>query len=83
MLLDQVPEPRLTTKLVDSLGDLVAGGVAESREEGKELVASRGFGGLSEDNGVEVAEIDLKALEKSVTGESVERVRYRAKSREG
>lgn len=56
---DEVPEIGLASELVDTLGDLVAGGVAETREEGEELLAGGGLGRLTEDNRVDVAEVNL------------------------
>lgn len=59
MLDDKIPEPRLSSELVDSLGDLVSGGVSESREEGEELLSRSSVDSLSENNGVQVSSVDL------------------------
>lgn len=37
ILVNQIPEPRLTAKLVHPLGDFVSGGVSQSGEQGQEL----------------------------------------------
>ena len=60
MLDDKIPEPRLSSELVDSLGDLVSGGVSESREEREELLSRSSVNGLSEDDAVEVSSVDLR-----------------------
>lgn len=59
MLLNEIPEPRLTAELVHSLSDLVAGGVTQAGEEGKELFANGRLGVLSEDDRVDVSGVDL------------------------
>ena len=48
-----VIEERLAAELVDALGDLVAGGVAQSREEGEEAAGEGRVGVLAEDDGGE------------------------------
>lgn len=68
MLDDEIPEPRLSSELVDSLGDLVSGGVSESREEGEELLSRSSVDGLPEDNGVEVPSVDLMETRKCKKG---------------
>lgn len=59
MLLNEVAEPGLAAKLVDALGDLVAGGVAEAREEREELLADGGIGMLAEDDLLDVGPRNL------------------------
>lgn len=54
MLLDKILEPGLTSELVHSLGDLVSGRVAESREEREELLGDRSAGVLSEDDVLDI-----------------------------
>lgn len=49
-----ITEVRLTTKLVHALSDLVARGVAESREEGDELLREGRLRRLAEDERVEL-----------------------------
>lgn len=53
ILVNQIPEPRLTTKLVDPLGDLVSGSVPKTGEQGEKLGVDGGGSGGSEDDGVE------------------------------
>lgn len=66
MLDDEIPEPRLSSELVNSLGDLVSGSVSESREEGEELLSRSSVDGLSEDDAVEVSSVDLREDWKGV-----------------
>ena len=51
-----VPDERLAAVLVDSLRDLVAGGITKTREERKEFAAGRCAGVLLEDDGIELGE---------------------------
>lgn len=52
---EEVAGNGLAAVLVDALEDLVAGGVAETGEEGDELLAEGGVGGLLEDDLVELS----------------------------
>ena len=63
---DEIPEPRLSSELVNSLGDLVSGSVSESWEEGEELLSRSSVDGLSEDDAVEVSSVNLREDWKGV-----------------
>lgn len=47
----------LTTVLIDTLENLVTGGVTESGEEGEELLSGGGVGVVLEDNGIELSSV--------------------------
>ena len=53
MLIDEVAEPRLSTKLVDALSDFVPRCVAQAGEERKEFAGDGGVGVFAEDDGAE------------------------------
>ena len=64
---DQVAGEWLATILVDTLGDLVTGGVTESWEEGEELLSGRDVGLVLEDNLVELGSgVDLGIISVQV-----------------
>ena len=56
---DDIVEPRLTAVLVDTLGDLVASGVAKAREKRQEPLAQGRGRVLAEDDRTDSRESDL------------------------
>jgi hypothetical protein len=74
VLLDEVAEPGLAAKLVDALGNLVAGSVAEAGEEREELLTDGRVSVLAEDNFLDVGPRDLSATDEGGRSKSVLRV---------
>ena len=47
-----IPEVWLSTEFIDTLYDLITGGITETREEGDELLSDTCVGGRAEDDAV-------------------------------
>lgn len=71
VLVDKVTEVWLSTKLVDTLGDLVTGSVTKTREERDKLASHRSVGCVLEDDLAQVANGDGTAVRHQSFSDSV------------